>query len=246
MKQYEIIAERDDHILVYKDGTVITKINDSYNKLKYSSYNGNRIYYKFDDKNEIHETYDDRIFNCMCNGQRMQIRDADGLCDVIKTEDMVGFVELFKDHYYKEHRDELLRELIEGSFKGRVEMKKHLAHGVKDKGYNPKELMEAGKHNIVVVDGRFMVDEHGTAHTLRTYGGKRDKWDHLCIVVKGHMRQRGIKTEVGVIQLDSQLLQILAKVNFLLNPDIKDKIFMGQLPDWLVKTLIAEGKKTAI
>jgi len=36
------------------------------------------------------------------------------------------------------------------------------------------------------------------------------------------------------------LLEILAKINFLINPNIRDSVFTSQLPEWLTKTMTAE------
>jgi hypothetical protein len=66
----------------------------------------------------------------------------------------------------------------------------------------------------------------------------RDKrWKFLCIVVKGSPRKKGIKTKIGIVELDEKLLEILAKINFLINPTLNDSIFTSQLPEWLSKTL---------
>ena len=36
------------------------------------------------------------------------------------------------------------------------------------------------------------------------------------------------------------LLHILAKINFLLYPNMNDTVFISQLPEWLTKTMRAE------
>ena len=237
MSKCKIISVRDDHILVYKEGTVQTKINDSYNKLKYGKYDGNRIFYKYDDGMSIQETYDDRIFNCEYSGMKMQIRRADELCDVITCRDQTGYIELFKDCYYETHREELLMDMVRDSFGNRVVMRDRRRNDVKDKEYNPLDLSSGNK--IIVIDDRFMIDQHATAHFL---AGRRNRWEHLCIVVPAGLRSKGIKTDIGIIKLDSKILEILAKINFLLYPNIKDNVFMTQLPPWLSKTLTAEMK----
>ena len=253
MSKCKIISVREDHILVYKDGTVQTKINDSYNKLKYGKYDGNRIFYKFEDGILVQETYDDRIFNCQYSGMKIQIRKADELCNVITCRDKTGFIELFKDCYYEDHREELLNDMVRDSFGSRVIMRKRASNDVHDKDYNPLDISSGDK--IIVIDDRFMVDQHATAHFLKQWskektqlsnhnwrGSKKSRWEHLCIVVQGGLRSKGIKTDIGIIKLDSKILEILAKINYLLHPNVKDTVFMGQLPDWLSKMLIAEHK----
>ena len=91
----KIISVRKDHVVVYHNGNIMTKINDSYNRLKYDTYEGNRIHYKFDDEAEIQETYDDRIFNCVLKGETIQVRLAESLCDTIRNKDKSEYIELF-------------------------------------------------------------------------------------------------------------------------------------------------------
>ena len=47
----QILRETDQHLVLHlEDGRVDTVINDDYTKLKYGkSYEGNRIFYKFED-----------------------------------------------------------------------------------------------------------------------------------------------------------------------------------------------------
>ena len=79
-----IRSVREDHLVVYYNGKVMTKINDQYNNLKYGKYEGNRIFYKFDDEAEVQETYDDSIFNCTYKGETMQVRKSEDISRAIK------------------------------------------------------------------------------------------------------------------------------------------------------------------
>ena len=198
----------------------MTKINDSYNQLKYGEFEGNRIAHHFDDEAYIQETYDDRIFNCIYKGERMQIRIADKLCDTIVGKNKEEYIILFKSCFYEAHKIEILTGLVKDSYGVRVKMR---------------------LDNSFVIDDRFMVDTHATAHYLkRSKAWKDDKWSHLCIVVKEHNKNKKIKTRVGMVEIDSKLLEILAKINFLLYPNVKDTVFTNQLPEWLMKSLVAE------
>ena len=78
-----IRSVRDDHLVVYYNGKIMTKINDTYNNLKYGKYDGNRIFYKFNDEAEVQETYDDRIFNCTYKEETMQVRKSEKICKSI-------------------------------------------------------------------------------------------------------------------------------------------------------------------
>jgi hypothetical protein len=203
----------------------MTKINDTYNNLKYGKYEGNRIFYKFNDEAEVQETYDDRIFNCMYKNETMQVRKSEKICESILDNNVDSYATVFKETYYEIHRIELITNLIKLSYGERVKLK---------------------NDNTFEIDDRFMVDENATAHYSKR--GQRHKhtddndkrWEFLCIVVKGNPRKKSIKTKIGLVELDAKLLEILAKINFLVNPIITDTVFTSQLPEWLTKTMIAE------
>jgi len=220
-----IRSVRDDHLIVYYNGKIMTKINDSYNNLKYGKYDGNRIFYKFDDEAMIQETYDDRIFNCTYKGETMQVRKSEKICESILDNSIDNYAVVFKETYYEIHKIELITDLVKRSYGERVQLK---------------------NDNTFVIDDRFMVDEHGTAHYGRKGQRNRDditkdrRWSFLCIVVKGRPRKKSIKTKIGLVELDEKLLEILSKIQFLLYPTMTDGVFTSQLPDWLTKTMTAE------
>jgi len=216
-----IRSVREDHLVVYFNGKIMTKINDSYNNLKYGKYDGNRIFYKFDDEAEVQETYDDRIFNCTYKGETMQVRKSEDICKAINNANLDDYAIVFKETYYEIHKIELITDLVKRSYGERVQLR---------------------NDNTFVIDDRFMVDDKATAHYgKRGKGREWDKrWEFLCIVVKGSPRKKGIKTKIGIVELDEKLLEILAKINFLINPNMADTVFTSQLPEWLTKTMKAE------
>jgi len=214
-----IRSVREDHLVVYFDGKIMTKINDNYNNLKYGQYNGERIHYEFNDEAKVDETYDDRIFNCTYKDETMQVRKSEDICQAIMNENLDDYALVFKETYYEIHRIELITELIKRSYGDRVKLR---------------------NDNTFVIDDRFMVDDKATAHYSKRNNDSDKRWEFLCIVVKGRPRKKAIKTKIGLVELDEMLLQILAKINFLINPNITDSIFISQLPDWLSKTLTDE------
>ena len=216
-----IRSVREDHLIVYYNGKIMTKINDTYNNLKYGKYDGNRIFYKFDDEAMIQETYDDRIFNCTYKGETMQVRKSEKICESILDNSIDNYAVVFKETYYEIHKIELITDLVKRSWGERVKLR---------------------NDNTFVIDDRFMVDDKATAHySKRGKNIKEDKrWSFLCIVVKGRPRKKSIKTKIGLVELDEMLLHILAKINFLLYPTMTDTVFTSQLPEWLTKTMIAE------
>ena len=211
-----IRSVREDHLVVYFDGKIMTKINDNYNNLKYGQYNGERIHYEFNDEAKIDETYDDRIFNCIYKDETMQVRKSEDICQAIMNENLDDYALVFKETYYEIHRIELITELIKRSYGDRVKLR---------------------NDNTFVIDDRFMVDDKATAHYSKRNNDSDKRWEFLCIVVKGRPRKKAIKTKVGLVELDEKLLEILAKINFLINPNAKDSIFTSQLPEWLHKTI---------
>ena len=211
-----IRSVREDHLVVYFDGKIMTKINDNYNNLKYGQYNGERIHYEFNDEAKIDETYDDRIFNCTYKDETMQVRKSEDICPAIMIENLYDYALVFKETYYEIHRIELITELIKRSYGDRVKLR---------------------NVNTFVIDDRFMVDDKATAHYSKRNNDSDKRWEFLCIVVKGRPRKKAIKTKVGLVELDEKLLEILAKINFLINPNANDSIFTSQLPKWLHKTI---------
>ena len=192
----------------------MTKINDNYNNLKYGQYEGERIHFAFNDEAKVDETYDDRIFNCTYKDETMQVRKSEDICNAINNKNLYDYALVFKETYYEIHRIELITELVKRSYGGRVQLK---------------------SDDTFVIDDRFMVDSKATAH----YGtrGNDKSWKFLCIVVQGRPRKKAIKTKIGLVELDEKLLEILAKINYLLNPNMSDSILTSQLPTWLNKTI---------
>ena len=214
-----IRSVRDDHLVVYFNGKIMTKINDSYNNLKYGKYDGNRIFYKFSDEAEVQETYDDRIFNCTYKEETMQVRKSEDICNAINNDNLDDYAIVFKETYYAIHKIELITDLIKRSYGERVQLR---------------------NDDTFVIDDRFMVDDKASAHYSKRNKDSGKRWEYLCIVVKGRPRKKAIKTKIGLVELDEKLLEILTKINFLINPNIMDSVFTSQLPDWLSKTLIDE------
>ena len=72
--------------------------------------------------------------------------------------------------------------------------------------------------------------------------GKMGNWHFLCTVAQGKLEKlkMTIDTEIGSMEVDEVTMTILAKVNFLANPNIHDSVFMNQLPKKLKKLLVEE------
>lgn len=232
----KLIAKRKNVYVIEINGKIRTVINDKYTELKLEQYNGNRIFYDFGDGLKVQETYDERIFNCYKDNVVINVRDGNKIAEFIADKNKSGYDEYFKEHYYQQHKSELLNQLIK-SYGDRVV-------SVRD-GY--------------IIDNIWKVDNKGTSYYHRdNWRGKFDDyeghhihgeevhngngWHFLCTVAQGKLLKMSIETDIGVLELDESTMTILAKINFLMNPKTDDHVFMNQLPDDLQKILRDESK----
>jgi len=225
----QILKETDQHLVLHlEDGRVDTVINDNYTKLKYGkSYEGNRIFYKFEDGIEIAETFNERIFNCTYNGETIQFRDnrSNKLAEVIQKKSKELYIELYKEIYFENHRTELLNDMMIENYAGRV---------------------VAQKDGSFIIDDVFMINSHGQAYFISSKRSKNPQWSNLCIVVEGRLYPQIIQTKVGAIEFDTTLLTIMYKIDYLISPTVNsitgmiNNTFMYQLPNWLQKQIELE------
>jgi hypothetical protein len=217
----QIIAERDNTLILFDSGKVKTVPNTLYNQVKYRNYKGDRISYHFNDYMYVQETFDNGIFNAFINEETIQIRDSVSLCESIiahkETNDTYLYDKLFKKLYLRENKDKIMKEMMV-VFGDRVKM-------VKNK-----------ENTSYIVDERFMVDDHGVSH----YKDDKGKWRFLCTVAQGNLSKMSISTAIGDIELESNELTIMGKVGFLLAPDVTDHVFFHQLSDKMQDVLKAE------
>jgi len=219
----QIIAERDNTLILFDTGKVVTVPNTLYNQVKYRDFKGDRISYHFNDDMYIQETYDNGIFNAFINEETLNIRDSVALCECIKEHQNNNNSEkyelLFKKLYLRDNKDKIMKEMI-GVFGERVEMitRDDVTH--------------------YIVDDRFMVDSHGVSHYKSDVG----HWKFLCTVAQGNLSKMSISTKIGDIELESTELTIMGKIGFLLTPDITDHTFFHQLSEKMQDVLKAEVK----
>ena len=213
------LDERDGLFIIMVNGKVKTITNDTYSQLKYKTYNGNRIFYDFGDGFKIQETYDNGIFNCYIGEAVLNIRDGKKIAEFVLDKNKSGYEKFIKEHYIEQHRTELLDKVI-ATFDDRVTK-------VKD-GY--------------VVDDMFKVDNKGTSYFATGMGTLDDTWKFLCTVAQGNIRKMSIDSEVGLLELDTTCMTILAKIGFFCNPNVHDSVFMNQLPQKIQKLLVDQDK----
>jgi len=231
----QIIAERDNTLILFDTGKVVTVPNTLYNQVKYRDFKGDRISYHFNDDMYIQETYDNGIFNAFINEETLNIRDSVALCECIKEHQNHGnsekYESLFKKLYLVENKEKIMKEMI-SVFGDRVKT----VWGTRGKNENDVIPM------MYVVDDRFMVDSRGVSHYKRDDG----KWGFLCTVAQGNLSKMSISTKIGDIDLESTELTIMGKIGFLLAPDITDNVFFHQLSDKMQDVLKAETQLDSI
>lgn len=213
-----VLQKKGELLLISHKGRVQTVLNNPYNVLKYESFDGNRIFYKFADDISLQETFDDGIFNCTVKGDTMQLRCSNEIAEAVMEHRNTGsnekFRKVFGKAFAQKYQDDIIDNFIEPLLQSRRIQKITL-------GYQ--------------IDNRFCVDKHGNAyHWGATTDGsvKRDGWKKLCVSAKGIPPHMTIETPIGKIDLDGLVLDIFSKIYGLLEPNINDKVLIEQLdPD---------------
>ena len=208
----KILEVRDELVIAEVEGNLTTRPNSPYYQLKYTTYENARIAYTFDLGQYIQETYDDRIFNCYCDGRKIQLRQdlANRLAICIQEHELTGVCEyeaLFNEAYNEFPDMEILHTYL--------------------KNYKNVQFI---KREGFVIHGLFRIDLKGNAQHRRS---KTDKWHGLCIV----MQQSGAssaKTTSEVFDKDGVMREIngltttiLSKVLFMREPWLQEEQFIG-------------------
>lgn len=217
-----ILEERKDLLIVLLDGKVAALSKTPYTVLKHKYFQGKRIIYAFNNSGgemELVETYDDGIFNAYLKSAHLQIRKRDQVAEAIlnhhDTGDTTLYERLFSQEYAEQNRLDLLKHLLLG-YRERVRF--------------------SSSSNQFEVDRFFSVDQHGNAH-VRDDPSKPAGWRNLCLVAQGQLTPRYVETPIGHVQLDEKGLTILAKILFLLNPNLEDQVFTRQISEKLRRML---------
>jgi len=209
-----MIIDSDYQTLTIKtfDNKILIRNIDEYNLLKYKDFNGERIKKTFKDGTKVEETFNDGIFNISHKDIKMQLRNkievSKRLKYCIDNDTTQPIKDLLLDNIESEIKDDLLYHWLV-PFIQRVQVNK----------------------TEIIIDEYFKVDMNGAAHYKQG-----NKWHFLCIVASEAGKiNRFIKHDLGSINIDFKTMEIYTKVLFLLFPNLKDSIFMNQLPDKLRK-----------
>lgn len=213
-----LLEDRQDQLIVLDlNGKVDTKPKTEYFLLKFKDFDGDRIFYQFAKDSWIQETYNDGIFNCVYKSERMQIRTANRIAFCINWHKnnknaqlgLKPFEELFKKNFTKHIQLDVLKSIL-----------KPFEHRLKyhDDG--------------IELDDRFFVNKNAQAHFK-----KQGIYESLCIVADGYLENFNVDSKIGEIEINAKTLEIVAKVMFLIKPDITDHVFFDQLTKELQEEL---------
>jgi len=212
-------------------GVVTTRPNSPYYSLKYFHYDEKRIAYTFSDTCYIQETFDARIFNCWCNGKRIQFRQdlSDKLCTTINQhmeyKTLYQYEELFKVAF-----EEIPEYYFLERYLNNVEGVEH----VRNQGYIVYDSFK------IDLKGNAWIKKGDTSYSLSS----DEEWISLCIVMQGSTHHSSkadegrLPDENGIVQtINALTMTIISKIIFLLNPNLEDTAFTSQLSKSLLTKL---------
>lgn len=208
----KILEVRDELVIAEVDGNLTTRPNSPYYQLKYTTYENARIAYTFSDTQYIQETYDDRIFNCWCNGKSLQLRQdlANRLAVCIQEHELNGeceYQKLFEEAYIETPDLEILNIYLR----------------------NYKDVWFIKREGFII-HGLFKIDLKGNAHVRDTI---QSSWHSQCIVMKEHGASSAttgceVADKDGIMrEINALTMTILSKVLFMREPWLQEEQYIG-------------------
>jgi len=218
----KVIEIRKDNIIYQRDdGTINVEPNTPYFRIKILEFGGDRIKHDIPIEGiEIMETFDDMIFNVTINGLTITTRPnmADSIVESFNNTDKL--LKIFERYNNQKYNIKLLEGFL------------------KEHGDRIKTVTEG-----FVVDDMFLVDRIGNAWFWKN--GEKDQSHRtnistgaICIVVKRSRNHKVVDpTHGGSVEIDELGFIILSKINFLLEPNLDDEVFVNQIPKDIVEKL---------
>lgn len=218
----KVIEIRKDNIIYQRDdGTINVEPNTPYFRIKILEFGGDRIKHDIPIEGiEIMETFDDMIFNVTINGLTITTRPnmADSIVESFNNTDKL--LKIFERYNNQKYNIKLLEGFL------------------KEHGDRIKTVPEG-----FVVDDMFLVDRIGNAWFWKN--GAKDQSHRtnistgaICIVVKRSRNHKVVDpTHGGSVEIDELGFIILSKINFLLEPNLDDEVFVNQMPRGIVEKL---------
>ena len=223
----KILETNKSHIIYKEDNGIVSIVpNTPYFNMKVLENKNERI--KFDlpiEGIEILETFNGMIFNISLNGQTITTRPnmADAVVESFSDTDKI--YKIFDDYNNNKYNLKLLKGVLE-KYGDRIK--------TRPDGF--------------VIDDIFLVDRTGVCWLWDNENNCRNK-NHrtnlgsgaVCIVVDKTQRLK-LNTNNGLVEIDEMGYIILSKIEFLMQPNLKDAVFMHQLPK-KVKTILEINQK---
>jgi len=206
-----LLEDREDQIIVTDlNGNIDTKPKTEYFLLKYRDFDGDRIFYQFNNDSWIQETFNEGIFNCIYKNERMQLRSSNKICFCINFHKanknsklgLKPFEDLFKKNYAHKLEIDVIKSILK-----------------------PFEHRLKYESDGIIIDKRFFVDKNAQANFKLDHS-----WESLCIVAYDVDDQSfDVSSVIGDVEINSKSLEIIAKIMFLLKPNIRDNVFSSQI-----------------
>lgn len=223
----EVLEIRAEVVIAKVNGNITTRPNTPYYNMKYSKFENRQISYTFNETCFIRETFDDRIFNCWCEGKRLTLRQdlSDSLMMCIENAEQDGSVTLYKDLFIQAY-NEITNTGILNTYLRNYKNVKQTKDGF-------------------VIHGIFKIDYKGNAYLKKI---NEKGWNSLCIVMQGSGHSSTATSgelpdrEDNMVEINAITMTILSKVLFLLEPEIQEEGFIKQLPEkWQILLSKAGG-----
>ena len=212
-EQFKLIEEFGATFLgTDADGHSLIHNRTNYNVVKLLQHKGKRIEHKFQESRYITETFNDGIFNCCMDDQRIQIADAESIAKIVNNNDESAYVAIFRKWYS-------------------IKMQKDIVNAM----LAPYDDRIKTWENMFIVDGIFAVDDKAQAYVMDD-----GKWNCVCLVSPINMGGTSDIPGLGVVDVNDLTMLIIAKIMFLLNPNLSDKGFLNQITEKAQKFL--QGK----
>jgi hypothetical protein len=208
-------------------GEVIIEPNTPYFRHKIIVNKNERIFHEMPEHGiVIQETFNDMIFNITLNGSVITTRPnmADEVIRAFNDPEKVEHI--FNKYNQTKFNIDLLKTILT-KYGNRIK--------IVDEGF--------------IIDDIFLVDRNGVAYNWNGKSKNTSKSTNLsnggiCIVVNKVSRQKIVDPITKqVIELDPHGYTILAKIQFLLSPNLEDRVFVGQLPKETLEILKRQDEK---
>tara|TARA_R110002051_G_scaffold106272_7_gene179391 strand:+ start:63 stop:782 length:720 start_codon:yes stop_codon:yes gene_type:complete len=216
------IIETNKHSIIYKEkpigeasGVVTVVPNTPYFRMKVLENKGERIKKDIPIEGvEILETFNGMIFNITLNGVTITTRPNMADAVVESFDDIEKIYKIFDEYNNNKYNMSLLT-------------------GVLSKYGDRIKTFPAG----FVIDNIFLIDRTGVAwfwdkekQKINTDSKKTNLGSGAICIVVNKTQNLTLKHNECIIKIDRMGYIILSKIEFLLNPNLKDNVFMHQLP----------------